>query len=379
MKLDKYTAILGNTVGYPDMEGLTAQRPMASLPFDGKYRLVDFQLSSLANAGIRSVYGIFQRDNISSIFDHIRSGREWGLDTLLSHWYLGFYNTKYSENTTDRAYYEQLLRFLKRSGSDRTVYMGCDILCNIDLEQVIHLSEAHDSKLTVVYKRVPRSMVTPGNALLDVTDEDRVLSVSSGSVPEGDNLLNMSADIFVADTQWLIEHMEQEIQEEHPRKLRFLLRSLLVDNDASAFSYMGYLSNIFSVKSYFDANMDMLESENFYSLLYSNQKVYTKVKNEESTYFSPDCDVENSQFASGSIVKGRVNRSIISRNCYLDSTSDVCHTIAFSKVTVEQGAHVDYAILDKNVVVAPGVTIQGTPDKPVVVVKGTHVQEDIIR
>ena len=66
--------------------------------------------------------------------------------------------------------------------------MGCDILCNIDLEQVIHLSEAHDSKLTVVYKRVPRSMVTPGNALLDVTDEDRVLSVSSGSVPEGDNL-----------------------------------------------------------------------------------------------------------------------------------------------------------------------------------------------
>ncbi|WP_418968728.1 glucose-1-phosphate adenylyltransferase subunit GlgD [Alloscardovia omnicolens] len=379
MKLDKYTAILGNTIGYPDMEGLTAQRPMASLPFDGKYRMVDFQLSSLANAGIRSVYGIFQRDNLSSIFDHVRSGREWGLDTLLSHWYLGFYNTKYGESTTDRDYYKQLLRFLKRSGSDRTVYMGCDILCNIDLEQVIHLSEVNDSKLTVVYKRVPASMVTADNALLDLTDEDRVQGISSGTVPDSEDLLNMSADIYVADTQWLIERMEEEIEQDQPRKLRFLLRSLLVDNNALAFGYTGYLSNISSVKSYFDANMDMLDSANFYSLLYSNQKVYTKVKNEESTYFSPECYVSDSQFASGSIVKGRVNRSILSRNCYVDNNSDVCHTIAFARVTIGEGAHVDYAILDKNVVVDPGVTIKGTPDKPVVVVKGTHVQEDIIR
>ncbi len=84
MKIDKYSAILGNTVGYHDMSTLTSHRPVASLPFDGKYRLIDFPLSSLANAGIRSVFGIFQQENISSVFDHIRSGREWGLSTVLS-------------------------------------------------------------------------------------------------------------------------------------------------------------------------------------------------------------------------------------------------------------------------------------------------------
>ena len=66
------------------MDGLTEHRPIASLPFGGKYRLIDFPLSNLANAGIRSVFGIFQNENISSVFDHIRSGREWGLSTLLS-------------------------------------------------------------------------------------------------------------------------------------------------------------------------------------------------------------------------------------------------------------------------------------------------------
>ena len=75
MKIDKYSAILGNTVGFHDMSTLTEHRPVASLPFGGKYRLIDFP-SSLANAGVRSIFGIFQQDNISSVFDHIRSGRE---------------------------------------------------------------------------------------------------------------------------------------------------------------------------------------------------------------------------------------------------------------------------------------------------------------
>lgn len=59
MKIDKYSAILGSSIGFAEMKGLTDTRPLANLPFDGKYRLIDFQLSNLANAGVRSIYGIF--------------------------------------------------------------------------------------------------------------------------------------------------------------------------------------------------------------------------------------------------------------------------------------------------------------------------------
>ena len=133
MKIDKYSAILGNTVGFHDMDGLTEHRPIATLPFGGKYRLIDFPLSNLANAGIRSVFGIFQNENISSVFDHIRSGREWGLSTLLSHYYLGIYNTPVESSTVDEEYYRQILTYLKRSGSDQTVALNSDVLVNIDL------------------------------------------------------------------------------------------------------------------------------------------------------------------------------------------------------------------------------------------------------
>ncbi len=377
MKIDKYSAILGSAIGFPEMEGLTNSRPLANLPFDGKYRLIDFQLSNLANAGVRSVYGIFRGQNIRSVFDHIRSGREWGLNTLLSHYFLGFYNTTEDSTVADKDYYDQILTYLKRSGSDQTIYMSCDILCNIDLAQVIHLHNANKHNMTVVYKKLPKATISKANDILEIDERDMVVGRHKDGPVE--DVEKMSAGIYIVDTSWLIEQMEKEVVQEKPRKLRFLLRDLAISDNALAFEYTGYLANISSVKSYYDANMDMLEPQKFYSLLYSNQKVYTKVKNEESTYFDETSSVKNAQFASGSIIKGNVEHSIISRNCHIEEDAIVSDSIIFPKVVVGEGAVVKNAIVDKGVYIAAGVTIQGTKENPVVIAKSTEVIEDVIQ
>lgn len=377
MKIDKYSAILGNTVGYHDMGDLTANRPLANLPFDGKYRLIDFQLSNLANAGIRSVYGIFRGQNIRSIFDHIRSGREWGLNTLLSHYFLGFHNADDEIDTADKDYYEQILTYLKRSGSDQTIYMGCDILCNIDLQQVLHLHNANQREMTVVYKKLPKAQLSPVNEILVMDETDTVVGKKELTDVNGD-LEKMSTGIYIVNTPWLIEKLEEEVQKEEPMKLRFLLRQLLVESKALGFEYTGYVANINSVKSYYDANMDMLDPQKFYSLLYSNQKIYTKVKNEESTYFDDKSHVTNSQFASGSVIEGTVDHSIISRSCHIAKDASIKRSIIFPKVKIEEGAVVEYAIIDKSVTIPAGVTIRGTEDHPVVIGKGQKISGDVV-
>ena len=378
MKIDKYSAILGNTVGFHDMDGLTDQRPIASLPFGGKYRLIDFPLSNLANAGIRSVFGIFQNENISSVFDHIRSGREWGLSTLLSHYYLGIYNTPVDSSTVDKEYYHQILTYLKRSGSDQTVALNSDVLVNIDLNQVFHLHNVTKQKVTVVYKKLPKELISDVNSILDIDESDKVLKheLFQGGDKE---VYNMSIDIFVVDTPFLIEKLEEEAAKEEPRKLRYVLRDLAVAENAFAYEHTGYLSNIHSVKSYFDANLDMLESQKFYSLFAPNQKVYTKVKNEEPTYYAASSDVKVSQFASGSLVRGKVDHSVVSRNVDLSEGSTVNHAVIFPRVEVGKNATVEYAIVDKGVKIADGVTIRGTENNPVVIKKGSVVTEDIVR
>ncbi|KXT84106.1 Glycogen biosynthesis protein GlgD, glucose-1-phosphate adenylyltransferase family [Streptococcus oralis] len=377
MKIDKYSAILGNTVGFHDMSTLTEHRPVASLPFGGKYRLIDFPLSSLANAGVRSIFGIFQQDNISSVFDHIRSGREWGLSTLLSHYYLGIYNTRVESSTVGKEYYQQLLTYLRRSGSNQTVSINCDVLVNIDLNQVFHLHNTTNGPITVVYKKLPKKDISDVNAILEIDETDHVRSHKLFDNKFTDELFNMSTDIFVVDTPWLIEQLEEEAQKEYPEKLRYVLRDLAVKEGAFAYEYTGYLANIHSVQSYYQANIDMLESKKFYSLFSPNQKIYTKVKNEEPTYYANTSKVSTSQFASGSIIEGEVVQSVLSRNIYVHKDSVVKDSILFPRVVIGQGAQVEYAILDKGVEVADGVVIRGTVEKPVVIKKGEKVTEDI--
>lgn len=378
MKIDKYSAILGNTVGYHDMSTLTSHRPVASLPFGGKYRLIDFPLSSLANAGIRSVFGIFQQENISSVFDHIRSGREWGLSTLLSHYYLGIYNTPVENTTVGPEYYQQLLTYLRRSGSDQTVALNCDVLVNIDLNQVFHLHNTVDRPITVVYKKLPSKDISEVNSVLEIDESDHVISQKLFDSKDVKEVYNMSTDIFIVDTPWLIEKIEEEAKKEYPQKLRYILRELAVEYNAFAFEYTGYLANVHSVESYYRSNLDMLETQNFIKLFSPNQKVYTKVKNEEPTYYAKTSNIKTSQFASGSIVEGRVENSVVSRRVYLHQGSEVRSSILFPGVVVRENAIVEHAILDKGVEVAAGVTIRGSLDAPVVVQKGTIVTEDIV-
>ena len=378
MKIDKYSAILGNTVGYHDMSTLTSHRPVASLPFGGKYRLIDFPLSSLANAGIRSVFGIFQQENISSVFDHIRSGREWGLSTLLSHYYLGIYNTPVENTTVGPEYYQQLLTYLKRSGSNQTVALNCDVLMNIDLNQIFHLHNTIDRPITVVYKKLHLQNISEVNAVLEIDETDHVTEQKLFDGKDPDEVYNMSTDVFIVDTPWLIEKIEEEAKKEYPQKLRYILRDLAVEYNAFAFEYTGYLANIHSVESYYQANLDMLENQKFMKLFSPNQKVYTKVKNEEPTYYSKTSHIKTSQFASGSIVEGTVERSVVSRRVHLHQGSEVRSSLLFPGVVIHENAIVEHAILDKGVEVAAGVTIRGTEEAPVVVKKGTIVTEDIV-
>ena len=227
------------------MDGLTEHRPIASLPFGGKYRLIDFPLSNLANAGIRSVFGIFQNENISSVFDHIRSGREWGLSTLLSHYYLGIYNTPVESSTVDEEYYRQILTYLKRSGSDQTVALNSDVLVNIDLNQVFHLHNTTGQKITVVYKKLPKEQISDVNSVLEIDESDKVLGheLFQGGDQE---VYNMSTDIFVVDTPYLIEKLEEEAAKEEPRKLRYVLRDLAVAENAFAYEYTLVTFQIFT-------------------------------------------------------------------------------------------------------------------------------------
>ncbi|MHC5268002.1 glucose-1-phosphate adenylyltransferase subunit GlgD [Enterococcus sp. LJL98] len=377
MKTNRMCALIGNIHRYDELLPLTEGRPLATLPFDCKYRLIDFNLSNVANANIKSLFMVFNEGETQSVFDHLGGGKEWNLDGVQNRFFIHIYQDYIRRSDNNRSYYELVIDYLKKSKSRYAVFMGSKFLCNIDLRALQQIHQAREADLTVVYKRAPKEKLHSSDILLKLDDNNIVVEKASVSTVEPEELVNLCIDTYIIKTDLLIDLLRKRQAAGIVGSIESLLRDSIGENTI-AYEYTGYLNNIYDVKSYYEANMDMLDVKKFNSLMYSSQKVYTKMKDEVPTYYTESSVVTESQFATGCTIEGQVEKSLISRGTHIYENAEVAHSLVFANNTIHSGAVIRYAILDKNVIVDPGIRIEGTAENPVVVAKGTHVVADRI-
>ena len=190
---------------------LTDKRTMASLPFGGRYRQVDFALSNLSCAGVRHL-GIISRHNYQSLMNHIGSGEEWGLE--LEEGGLEFL-TPYAMSTshTYRGKLESLsnaMDFLDFGPEDELVVMiDSAVLSNIDLAEVVDAHVASGKDVTVVTK----DGICNGKKQIDLA----LKLGENGEITDmvvdyaADRNYAASMDIFVANKKWLMRAVKEMI------------------------------------------------------------------------------------------------------------------------------------------------------------------------
>lgn len=372
-------AIIGNEHEYTSLLPLTKNRPLSTLYFDCKYRIMDFALSSVVNANIRNVFMIMNEGRIKSVFDHLGGGREWGLDSIGSYQYISFYQDILRRKAEGKTYFDDVIDYLQKSKASYTVFISNKILANVDLRAVLKIHQAQNNEITAVFKRVARNDIASDDQILTLGENGTVLGTKKfNDLSKKDDTYNLAMGIFIANTDWLIKALDAGQNAGAPTSIEEFLVSELTKVKSSAYEYTGYMSNIYSVKSYYQANMDMLNPEKFNSLLFSSQKVITRTKNEVATYFTEDSEVRRSQFATGCVIKGKVEDSLISRRTVVENGAEVVGSVLMGSANVGENTSVKYAILDKNVTIDANLKIEGTPEKPVVIEKDTHVTADVI-
>ncbi len=379
MKTNRVSAIIDNVNCIGDLQELVAHRPLATLPFDCKYRLIDFQLSNVVNANIQSLFLLMNHNDMQSVFDHINGGKEWGLDSLKNKFIMHF-NEKKSGDENRLEFVSHVIDYLKKSNSEITVIMGSKMLCNIDLKTIIKIHKHYNRDMTVVYKRVNPEYISNDNVLLNL-ETDGNISVCNISKDELElaEKYNLSMDIFVIKTERLMEILENINDDKlEINSIIKIVRGKINKETCVGYEYTGYLSNIYDVSSYYRANMEMLKPSKFNALLYSNQKIYTKLANEVPTYYAQNSIANNSHFASGSIVDGTVVDSLIARRCIISEAAVIERSIIMARSKVGKNAYIKNAILDKNVIVDEGVRIIGSDTNPIIIKKDEHVTNDIV-
>ncbi len=352
---------------------LTTKRTMASLPFGGRYRQVDFHLSNLTAGGIRHV-GIISRSNYQSLMNHVGSGEEWGLELgeggleFLTPYALG-HDSQYRGKLENL---NAVLDFLKFAEEDYVVLTDSSILTNLDVASIVEDHIASGKDLTVVAK----AGVADGEKVLDLAIkmsgskiEDMVVSYPASA----DYVASM--DVFVVGRKWLIKKVEDCVAHSNYHMDRDLVQGQWKSGSISinVCEYKGVALYNESTAEYFANSMALLNKDVRDGLFAAHHPVYTKVRDRVPTYYGEDCEIENCLLADGCMLEGEVEDSILFRQVTIGKGAEVENCIIMNDTVVGEGAKLEYVILDKNVTVTPGAQLIGTPKKPIIIKRGETV------
>lgn len=353
---------------------LTEKRTMASLPYGGRYRQVDFALSNLACAGIHRV-GIVTRHNYQSLMNHVGSGEEWGLE--MEEGGLEYLTPYSSSRTSDyRGKLESLhaaMSFLEWGDDDYVIMVDAAILSNVDLNRVLHAHIESGKDITVVTK----SGIADGNRQLDLA----IKLDSKGEVKDmavdyaAPSNYEASMDIFVLSRKWLVTQVKEHIARNLYHMDRDLVLGLWKSKQATinVYRFGGLALYNDTVLEYFQNNLALTQKNVRDDLFGRNHPVYTKVRDRVPTFYGQDSQVKNCSVADGCLLGGAVANSVLFRQVTVYPGARVNNCVIMNDTVVGEGAYLENVILDKDVVVRPGTKLIGTATNPIVVKRGEVV------
>ena len=354
---------------------LTEKRTMASLPFGGRYRQVDFALSNLSAAGIRRV-GIVTRHNYQSLMNHIGSGEEWGME--MEEGGLEFL-TPYAMSRTDnyRGKLESLhsaMGFLEHGKEDKYLVMiDSAILSNIDLKDVLDSHIASGKELTVVTKAGIANGAKQLDLAVKLDEKGKIADMAVDYVAPAD--YDASMDIFVLSKKWLAKQVKEHIAHALYHMDRDLVLGLWHKNPGAinVYRFKGLAMYNESVEEYFANSLALADKQVRDDLFGYNHPVFTKVRDRVPTYYGECCRIDDCIVADGCMLDGSAINSVLFRQVTLEAGAQIENCVIMNDTVIGENSLLKYVILDKDVVVRPGSKLIGTAASPIIIRRGEVV------
>ncbi len=350
---------------------LVAERTMASIPFAGRYRMIDFVLSNMANAGVDNV-SVIVRKNYHSLMDHLGAGREWDLTRKRGGLNIvppfAERSIKLYSGRVDAL--ASVLNWLRDQKERYVILSDSNIAMNFDFNKLIEAHVKSGADVTMVYNRgeIPDGARTDNYTIR--IDNGRVAELLSNDYRPG--VQNLSMNLYIIERESLI----QLVRDASVRGLVYFERDILARNlsllNVQAYEFDGYLARISDMKSYFDENMRLLQDGSM-DALFGPAPIYTKIRDDNPTRYVAGSSVKNSLLADGCVIEGTVENCVLFRGCQVKKGAVVKNCVLMQDTVVETDCGVEYVVTDKNVHITAGKKLAGTDTFPVFVAKNHSV------
>ena len=324
---------------------ITRGRPLAAMPFAGRYRLIDFALSNMSNMGIRSV-GIIMPGNYRPILDHLGSGKEWSLDKKRGGLFI-FPGVNYGYLKSGSKFPMRDIinnaEYLYRADEEYILISSANQVFNIDLEDLFKNHLASGADVTLLYKGISYEYESDEKVRF-ISDKDEKVTALPEVQPDTD--AKLFADVMIISKELLLKLIGWYREVPYTDLLDVLEQNLRTLN-VRCHAMEGYLRRIDNTNNYFEANMDLLKKEVRSELFNGSRTIYTKIRDNMPTKYETGCSVSNSLFANGCVISGNVKNSILSRGVIIEPGASIKNCILLQKTIVRSGAILENVIADK--------------------------------
>ena len=350
-----------------EVNELTEKRTLASVPFGGRYRLIDFVLSNMVNSGITNV-GVITKYNYQSLMNHVGSGKSWDLSrkngglTLLP----PFGNNDSSKVYSSRFEAISNVAYYLRERTEKYVVMSdCDNVCTIDFTEVVDYHESKDADITVVYrkKRIGDIIDKKVRTKVTVEADGRVSKVVNSSNNTG--TIDVFVNILVINRDFLLKIIDNAEEMGYKSFSRDVLIKGVNLYRIYGFEYDDYFASIDSMSNYYKHSMQLLDKTVREELFRKKgSEIYTSVRDSAPCKITGTAKVSNSLIADGCIIEGEVTGSILFRGVKVAKGAVVRNSVLFQNTEVGENSKINCVITDKNVRVLGGRMLSGHDTHP---------------
>ena len=344
---------------------LTHDMAKPAVPFGGKYRLIDFPLSNCTNSGIDTV-GVLTQYQPLVLNDYIGNGQPWDLDKMNG----GVHVLPPYESNSGASWYEgtanaiyQNISFIERYDPEYVVVLGGDHIYKMDYSKMVDYHKAQNADLTIAVLDVPRSEASRMGIMI-CDEEMRVTDFEEKPKEPRSTLASMGIYVFTWAKlkKYLIENENANTGSKDFGK--DIIPSMLKNKERIfAYTFEGYWKDVGTLDSLWDANMDLLAPNEPLNLYDKSWRIYSRHSNYPPQYIGATAEIENAMITEGSVIKGKVDFSVIFGGVTIEEGATVRYSIVMPGTVIKAGAVVEYAIVGEDCVIEKDAHIGRSPEE----------------
>ena len=351
------------------MKELTRKRATAAMPMCGAYRAIDYVLSNMAYSRIQKVAVIMQY-NTRSLAEHLNSSKWWDFGRKMGglfvyHPTITPENSDWYRGTIDSIW--QNIDFLKDSHEPYVIIASGDGIYHMDYNAVLdyHIQKGADITMVTANLQPWEDSLRFGQVVKDA--DGRLLNFEEKPLEETTREVNCG--VYVIRRRLLMELLETCEEEERYDFVRDIIIRYRNLKRIYCYRHDAYWSNIASAYSYFRTNMDFLNPEIRKYFFRDHNYVMTKANDFPPAKYNPGCTVRNSLVASGTIVNGTVENSVLFKKSYIGDHAVIKNSIILNDVYIGDNSVIENCIVESHNTIYANSSYIGDPNDIRVVVE----------